>query len=262
MVKSGFDRRVRGGELTTLVVSVMTSLEPVHHRHGFDHRVSERQRELAVLRSVGRTRGQVFRSQILLGLWLGVIGGLGGIPFGLALTRVVAEVYADKLPDGMLIDWPGIVRALIGATTAGVLGAVYPAWLASRTTPLTASPTSPATTVDATSKVSPSPDSCCCWWHGEPRSWNVVNRVLVLPLRGLAQLVAGRLCPVGPPVDGLCRDLWSPRGPTDGTPRRRDPQHHLDHPFPARHDVGGVDVGLGHPHVGLGHRCGHSTRLD
>ena len=78
----------------------------------------------------------MFRSQILLGLWLGVIGGLGGIPFGLALTRVVAEVYADKLPDGMLIDWPGIVRALIGATTAGVLGAVYPAWLASRTTPL------------------------------------------------------------------------------------------------------------------------------
>ena len=137
LVKSGFDRRVRGGELTTLVVSVMTFLGAGFIIvTGLTTGVSERQRELAVLRSVGATRGQVFRSQILLGLWLGVIGGLGGIPFGLALTRVVAEVYADKLPDGMLIDWPGIVRALIGATIAGVLGAVYPAWLASRTTPL------------------------------------------------------------------------------------------------------------------------------
>ena len=137
LVKSGFDRRVRGGELTTLVVSVMTFLGAGFIIvTGLTTGVSERQRELAVLRSVGATRGQVFRSQILLGLWLGVIGGLGGIPFGLALTRVVAEVYADKLPDGMLIDWPGIGRALIGATTAGVFGAVYPAWLASRTTPL------------------------------------------------------------------------------------------------------------------------------
>ena len=137
LVKSGFDRRVRGGELATLVISVMTFLGAGFIIvTGLTTGVSERQRELAVLRSVGASRGQVFRSQLFIGLWLGILGGLLGIPIGLALTRVVAEIYSEKLPDGMLIDWLGIGRSFLGATTAGVFGAVYPAWLASRTSPL------------------------------------------------------------------------------------------------------------------------------
>jgi ABC-type antimicrobial peptide transport system permease subunit len=100
--------------------------------------VVERTREIGVLRSLGWRRRQVLWMILKESLVLGFLGGMCGIPLGLGLGGLLemAKVLGGALEP---IYTPQLlVQAIIVAFVAGVVGGLYPAWRATRMSPVEA----------------------------------------------------------------------------------------------------------------------------
>src|SRR5262249_40549803 len=100
--------------------------------------VTERQRELAVLRCIGGKRLQLAVSQLLVGGLIGLIGALIGVPVGVAGSAILVAAFPDQLPVGFAISELGVSLSFIGAIGSGLIGGVWPAVQAARTSPLVA----------------------------------------------------------------------------------------------------------------------------
>ncbi|MGH9679529.1 MAG: ABC transporter permease, partial [Candidatus Acidiferrales bacterium] len=91
--------------------------------------VIERTRDIGVLKSIGASKGYIIRA--LLGESLVIC--LTGIGLGVAVSYVGRAVFIDSFPTlSILITGNWIVWASLIALGGGLLGASYPAWLASR----------------------------------------------------------------------------------------------------------------------------------
>jgi putative ABC transport system permease protein len=110
--------------------------------------VNERKYETGVLRSIGSSRGTIFRMFLLEGLFFGAIGSFFGIGFGIILSQFLIQYMSGVVPTGGLIGGgtspgtgaPTIVlnaNVLVFGVAAGiavsVFGSLYPALSASRT---------------------------------------------------------------------------------------------------------------------------------
>ncbi len=138
-VRAGFDQHVDANRIGLTAASVLTLLGAgLIIAIGLTTRLAERERELAILRAVGATRSQLVAAQLAVGLLLGAVGGAIGIPLGLAITKALVTYFAEYVPTGMTIDARGLAFALVGALVAGSCGALYPAFFASRVSPLEA----------------------------------------------------------------------------------------------------------------------------
>jgi putative ABC transport system permease protein len=85
--------------------------------------ISERTREIGILRSLGASKGFVVRMILTETLWLCAVG----VTLGIGLSFAVAQVVESTYPTVMILigsDW--ILRASGLAIFSGVLGAVYP----------------------------------------------------------------------------------------------------------------------------------------
>jgi putative ABC transport system permease protein len=103
--------------------------------------VKERRRQLAVLRAVGATRGQIMSMLLREGLVLGVAGTVIGFALGLGgasvLTQVIGQIYGTPLPAVRLTPWSVVVAGVLGPAMA--LFATYiPARSAAKVSPLEA----------------------------------------------------------------------------------------------------------------------------
>jgi putative ABC transport system permease protein len=97
--------------------------------------VSERQRELGILRAIGANRGAVFKLIILESVVLTSIGGIigivaGSIIFAIFKSHIVSSFTVLKFP----YIWPSALEMLaisagsiLAALGMGVMGAIYPA---------------------------------------------------------------------------------------------------------------------------------------
>lgn len=138
-ITSGLDRNVASSRLGLVLAMVMGAIAGGFIiLTGLMTAVAERQRELAILRCIGGTRQQLARTQLYTGLTLGVLGALIGVPLGIAVAALIARAFATQLPVGLVIEPWGLVIAALCAIFAGILGAIYPAYAASRVSPLTA----------------------------------------------------------------------------------------------------------------------------
>ncbi len=138
-VRAGFDRQVKASRFGFVIASVLTFMSAAFIIvTAMTTSVTQRQRELAVTRCVGAGRGQLFASQIIGGLMIAVAGAILGVPIGIGLTGLLYLYFREMLPAGLAIHPLGIELSLIGAVAAGVIGALYPAWLASRVSPMQA----------------------------------------------------------------------------------------------------------------------------
>lgn len=131
--------------VTTLFVFisfVIVTISSINIAHNFFMQVSERRREIGILRAVGATPGDVRR--IILGeaALIGVIGGMIGV--GLALAGATAVDWASAAylprfpfkPETYFDFEPWIVGAALGFSTVFcVLGGYLPARRASRVPP-------------------------------------------------------------------------------------------------------------------------------
>lgn len=139
MVRSGFDQRIVTSRFGVLIASVLTFMSAAFIAvTAMTTSVIERQREMALVRSIGAARGQLFASQMLVGVILGALGANVGIPLGIALAGALVWWFQDALQTGVAIHTGGIMLAFTGSMIAGLLGALYPAWLASTVTPMQA----------------------------------------------------------------------------------------------------------------------------
>jgi putative ABC transport system permease protein len=104
--------------------------------------ITQRGRELALLRCVGASRGQVFRGTLLeaavTGLAASAAGVLAGVGLGWGLQRVFAA-FGASVPSGPIVLRPSAVAiAMAAGLTVTVASAVPPARSATRVAPVAA----------------------------------------------------------------------------------------------------------------------------
>ncbi len=94
--------------------------------------VIERVREIGLLRAVGMTRRQVWRSVAVEAGILGLAGAILGIVVGLAVGAAMVLLAGGRLDVGAGVPWPTVGLTLILGVVVAMLAAAYPAYLASR----------------------------------------------------------------------------------------------------------------------------------
>jgi len=100
--------------------------------------VFERTREIGVLRAVGWSRGRVMRMILGESLLLSLAGGTAGIAIGVGLVRLAAlSPSVSGLTRGAITPHL-LAQAFTAAVILGLTSGAYPAWRASRLTPVEA----------------------------------------------------------------------------------------------------------------------------
>ncbi len=104
--------------------------------------LTQRTRELALLRAIGASRRQVFASQVaeagIIGLVSGAIGALAGIALAEGL-RWLFRVAGAALPPGpLVVSAAGLVRITLLGAAVTIVAALYPCWRATRVAPVVA----------------------------------------------------------------------------------------------------------------------------
>ncbi len=132
-VTTGVTKNMASSQLGFILAIVLAGLSGAFIiLTGLTTGVSEQQRELGVLRAIGATRMQLAASQLTLGLIIGGVGALIGLPIGIALAWFFVSYFSDKIPAGLTVP-PGVLSmAAVGSLGAGLLGAAWPAWQAAR----------------------------------------------------------------------------------------------------------------------------------
>jgi lipoprotein-releasing system permease protein len=116
--------------------------------------VKEKGRAIAILRTMGATRGMILRIFLISGASIGVVGTIAGFALGLAFadniesirqglqsmlhtTLFPAEIYfLSQLP--AIIDPREVITVVIMALALSFLATIYPAWRAARLDPVEA----------------------------------------------------------------------------------------------------------------------------
>ena len=116
--------------------------------------VLEKTRDIGVLRAIGASRVGIANIFLGYGLIIGTIGALAGMGLGVGIVYNLNEIqdvldawfgwrmwnpqtyYFDKIPED--VNYHEAVLIAAGGVVAGVLGALIPAWIASRLDPIVA----------------------------------------------------------------------------------------------------------------------------
>lgn len=116
--------------------------------------VKDKSGSIAILRTMGATRGSIMRIFMLAGSAVGVVGTLAGVLLGVTLAQNIegvrkffeflsganlfnAEIYfLSKLP--AQIVWSDVWTVALLALTLSVLATIYPSWRAARLDPVAA----------------------------------------------------------------------------------------------------------------------------
>lgn len=116
--------------------------------------VKDKGRDIAILRTMGASRGMILRIFFLTGASIGVAGTFGGLILGVVFTRNIeairqgiqaiigkelfsAEIYFfTQIP--AKLDWHEVVQVLVMALFLSFAATIYPAWRAARLDPVEA----------------------------------------------------------------------------------------------------------------------------
>ena len=138
-ISSGLDQSQRTGRIGLTVASAVAMLSAGFIiMTGLTTNVTERIRELAMLRCIGGTKSQMAESQIVMGIIVGALGAAVGIPAGTLGAWILVNYFKDHFPAGFTFNTVGVTLGVAAAVLAGLFGSLLPAWKAARTSPLDA----------------------------------------------------------------------------------------------------------------------------
>jgi len=104
--------------------------------------VIERTREIGLLKSLGFNNGMVLSSFMIESMLIGAMGGLLGIALGFAGAYVLGNVFAFGGPGGggitPIFKYTDLLSILLISFVLSILSGIYPAWRASKLSPLEA----------------------------------------------------------------------------------------------------------------------------
>jgi len=108
--------------------------------------VSDRTREIGILKAMGMTKGGILRVFVLQGAWIGVTGTLVGTIGGVFLSWLIDTYEIIKIPpdvyfvDHLPVDlqWPDVLMIVGGSIAVAFVATIYPALQASRLEPVDA----------------------------------------------------------------------------------------------------------------------------
>lgn len=139
LMLSGLDNQLRAGFLMYYLAVIFCFLAASFIiLTGMTTAVTERIRELAILRCIGAKRAQIFISQMLTGCLIGGLGGVLGIPIGIGLGMLIYHLYSENVRVDIQISGYGILTAILVSLFSGIAGSLIPGYAASRVTPLEA----------------------------------------------------------------------------------------------------------------------------
>ncbi len=116
--------------------------------------VKDKGRDIAIMRTIGATRGSMLRIFILTGASIGVVGTLSGAALGIAFASNIesirralesltgTELFADEiyflsqLP--AVVEWNEVISVIVMALILSIGATLYPAWRAARLDPVEA----------------------------------------------------------------------------------------------------------------------------
>jgi len=107
----------------------------------FSMLVAQRTRELALLRAIGASRGQVLRVVLGEAAVLGLIGSLFGLGVGILLAaglKALFNAFGLEISGGLPVETRTVVVSLLVGTVVTLVSAVLPAIRASRVAPVAA----------------------------------------------------------------------------------------------------------------------------
>jgi hypothetical protein len=111
----------------TLLASLVAVLLAAAVANALVVAVRRRRRDLAVLRTLGCTTGQVVRTVLWQASTVGIVAVIVGIPFGVIIGRWTWTVLADRLGTVPVPEVSGLVLAAVGVTVlvlANLVGVV------------------------------------------------------------------------------------------------------------------------------------------
>lgn len=138
-VTSGLNQNLRANQIGFVLATLMAFLAAGFIiTTGMTTAVTEKQRELAVLRCIGASPTQLALTQLLSGLIIAGAGAVVGVPLGALGAVWLLEHYHDRVQAPPVIEAWRLALSFGGALFAGLVGATFPAIAAMRVTPLKA----------------------------------------------------------------------------------------------------------------------------
>jgi lipoprotein-releasing system permease protein len=137
-----------------IILSLIVLVAALNIISGLIMLVKDKSRDIAVLRTMGATRGSIMRVFFMTGASIGVVGTLAGLVIGVlfcqnieVIRQIVGWVlgidvfsaelyYLTTMPAQM--DWREVVQVVVMSLTLSMLATVYPAWRAARMDPVDA----------------------------------------------------------------------------------------------------------------------------
>jgi len=94
--------------------------------------VEQRRPEIRTFRSLGASRAAIVKAFLTEGFLIGVVGSMEGITLSLfftwfALAPLMGGSVAGTLPDGVVYDFPGLLRAFLCGILIAIAAAILPA---------------------------------------------------------------------------------------------------------------------------------------
>ncbi len=96
--------------------------------------VTERKEEIGIRRAVGATRGDIMYQFLGESIFVAVLGGFWGLGLGYLIFKLISMFFSVPC----MISWKSFMLATFFSVFTGLVSGIFPAWKASRLTPLEA----------------------------------------------------------------------------------------------------------------------------